>query len=286
MNRMGRWHLEQTEFPAVRRVMGAGHEQLDDEAIEDRLGQLFPGAEPEYVEDFMRSFQRFTRQAAPLVQRALPGVVQGAVQGAMAGGPWGALAGALGGGAMSLLPGGRAAAPPAPPSPSPSAAPSPGASPVPTAPSPAGTSSPNTAAAQLVALLSRPETMQALLALLMSSSGRRTVSVGTQQVPASAFANAIAETAARVAEACDAGASNAAGYWLDAMGSPRCDVFNPAERASLLLNDLGWAAAAEQSRRDDEGDDEEAFDPEISLDVLPDPLEAYELELEGAFDDD
>src|SRR3954452_1779132 len=134
MRRARSWTMSETAYPSIRRVMGPERHRLDDAALEDRLSELFPNAEPEDVEDFMRTMQRFGNDAAPIAQRALPGVRQGAMQGGMMAGPWGALAGGLAGGAASLL-GGGGSPQPRPPQgggmPAPGAAPMPGGAPMP-----------------------------------------------------------------------------------------------------------------------------------------------------------
>lgn len=298
MNRERGFSLQDTEYPAVRRVMGHERDRLDDDALERVLTDLFPGAMPEEVEDFMRSLQSFGRQVAPIAQRALPGVAQGAAQGAMVAGPWGALAGAIGGGAASLLSGGGsrpAARPGAAPAPGPPPAPLPGPAVAPPGPiePPAGTApgaaAPTPAAAataQLVTLLSRPETMQALLALLMSGAGRSTVQVGRRDVPAAAFANAIAETAALVAEAAGHPLEQSVSEFLfDSLGQPRGDVVNPSERAALLLSDLA-AVAAEEALEDEDAEDESWGADPYGLAEDGDPLDGYEDALMGMAGDE
>lgn len=253
------FRLQETEYPAVRRVMGPDRERLDDAALEGVLEGLFPGTDAMDVEDFMSTLQSFGRQVAPIAQRALPGVIQGASQGAVAG-PWGALAGGIIGGASSLLSGGgpaapapAPAAPPAPVAPMPFAAPAPAVTAVPLAASPAPAAG---ATAQLMALLSRPETMQALMALLMGGAGRTAVPVAGRDVPAVAFANAIAETAARVAEVAGHPLEQSMSeYLFDSLGQPRGDLVNPSERAALLLSDL--AAVSAQEAQDAEAQEQE-----------------------------
>jgi hypothetical protein len=254
--------------------MGPHRDRLDDDGIEDLLEELFPGAEPEDVEDFMRTLQNFGRQVAPIAQRALPGVAQGAMQGGMVAGPWGALAGALGGGAASLLGGsGARPSPPAPGVPPPPAAPTP----LPSAPATAPPGGAAGAPAQLLALLSRPETIQALLALLLTSAGRGTVPVGGRPTPTNAFANAVAETASRVAEAYGSTIGEEASHHLvDAGGHPRCDPFNPAERASLLVWDLLSQTPLEE---EDESFEEDEWSTE------GDPLDTYEAVRDGRYVD-
>jgi hypothetical protein len=303
VGRMGRWHLAETDYPAVRRVMGPDRMQLDDDALEVLLERTFPDADPEDVEDFMRTVQQFSRQVAPLAQRVLPGAAQGAVQGATVAGPWGALAGGVIGGVSSLIGGGarpRPAGPPAAaggappqPAPAPIAPPPPGAPPalapaggapgalppVAGAPAPAAT-------AQLLGLLSRPETMQALLAMLMSASGRPAVAVGQRQVPPAAFANAIAELAAvAAAEDGPLPGDAAAEHLYDPDGRPRGDIANPAARAAILLSELAEVAAEEAAAADMMAEEEEESDEEDE-ESLPDqaeedPVDAYERSASG-----
>jgi hypothetical protein len=269
-------YLRETDFPAVRRVMGPERNRLDDDAVEGLLSELFPDADPEDVEDFMGSMQAFGRQAAPVAQRALPGAMQGATQGAAIGGPWGALIGAAGGAAGSLLQGkAPGASAPAPVS-LPTAPPAP---PVP----PGAATNPS---AQLLALLSRPETMQALLALMLAGSGRSTVQVGEKAVPAAAFADAIAESAALVAEAAAPLDESVSGYLFDAEGEPRGDIANPGARAAVLLGDLCSVADAEAL----DGEEDEAYDhPSTTIyegGGTQDPIDSYEAALrEGAADE-
>jgi hypothetical protein len=284
VNRSRSWHIADTDYPAIRRVMGPRRSTLDDPGLEDMLVEMFPGTEPEDVENFMQTMQQFGKQAAPLAQKALPGMMKGASQGAVAG-PWGAAAGAIGGGTASLL-----ARPQGSPSPAMSA---PGGTRVPPSidvPAPALSAgpAPADAVAQLLVLLSRPETIQALLALLLAAVGRSTVPVGERNVPPTEFANAVAETAAIIAEMSGHGFQN--GFpesLLDDQGRARCDVVNPAERALLLVTDLSDLAAAEAAYDDDieEEEDQPSWTSD-SYDEI-DPLEGYEDALHWrAFDDD
>jgi hypothetical protein len=274
-------YLQDTDFPAVRRVMGAERTRLDDDSVERLLTELFPDSEPEDVEDFMGSLQSFAKQAAPVAQKALPGVVSGAAQGAAIGGPWGALIGAAAGGASSALsspkPGSSA---PAPPVAAPIAAPAPAPIAAPSTTTPAGVAA--TPPAQLLALLSRPETMQALLALLLSGSGRSSVAVGDKQVPAVAFANAIAETAALVAETAAPAHPSASDYLFDAEGLARTDVANPSARAALLLSDLAEVAAAEAQDERWVREEEAAITYDEAT-AFRDPLDTYEATLRGGW---
>jgi hypothetical protein len=286
------WRISETDYPAIRRVMGPERAEIDDADLEGLLGELFPGAAPEDVEDFMGTLQRATRSVAPMAQRALPGMMQGAVQGATVAGPWGALAGALGGGAMSLMGGptggpGRVAPPQA------LAAPALGGPVVaPVAPAPfsvpgGGSAGPsNAAVTQLLALLSRPETMQALLALAMSTSGRPAIASGPSTQSPAAFANAISELAA---EAALQGAGEpACGHGRELCECTDCSQASPREQAAWLVMQLdefdraraigrGDAFLEWDAEDSDVGDNEEEED----METLDDWMGAYEAALEG-----
>lgn len=285
MKRSRARRIADTDYPAVRRVMGPRRERLDDPELEDMLVEMFPGAEPEDVENFMKTMQQFGKHAAPLAQKALPGMMKGASQGAVAG-PWGAAAGAIGGGAASLL--SRPKGTPSSAMSAPAAIGVPLAVEPPAATLPVG-AAPADAVAQLLVLLSRPETIQALLALLLTAAGRSTVPVGERNVAPTEFANAVAETAAIAAETAGHGFQD--GFpesLLDDQGRTRCDVVNPTERALLLVTDLADLAAAEAAYDDDMEDEEEqvSWTPADAYGEI-DPLEGFEDGLHGrAFDDE
>ena len=245
MQAMRRWDITETAYPATRIAMENCGSGIDDGELEEILLESFPGAYPEDVENFMRGLRQFGRQVSPTVQKALPGMIQGAVQGGMVGGPWGALAGAGIGGASSLLSKGGTSTKPAKPSMTGNATLS--TKPVTAQPAskikgtpqqvtPTASSLP---AQQLLALLSRPETLQALTSLAMSNAGRTSVRVGQKAVPVASFANAISEFAAAVSENYTANiADTFSDYLVDDAGNPRCDVINPGERAALLMSDI------------------------------------------------
>ena len=198
---------------------------------------------------FGKSLAPVVRQVGPLLQRAAPGAIQGAMTGMVAG-PKGALVGAGIGAVTSLLaqPSANPAASRAPQQ----VAPPP--TPVPQQPLPARQSSPpmpyttmpapaamnangRAAVTQLLALLSRPETMQALSALLMGASGRQQVRVGARQAPVAAFANAISEYAAEIVEQADP-VDLIDDETLTALTESGVDVASPSSRADALLTEL------------------------------------------------
>jgi hypothetical protein len=233
-----------TDYPAIRRVMGEQRMRLDDDSLESVLEELFPDSDPADVESFMGSLQRFGNEVAPIASRALPGAVQGALTGAGVAGPYGALAGAALGatGALSPRPGPTAPVPSSAPV-QPSAAVQPAAPP---ATAPTQQMPPQAAAAALLEILSNRATLDALMAMLMQAAGRTTVKVGDKQVPPAAFANAIAEYAAIAAEN-DTAAEAGADYLYGESDWPRGDLANPAERAAILLTDLREAALADEA---------------------------------------
>ena len=279
MSDPGITHPLDTGFPAIRRVMGPGRASLDDVALESVVGQAFEGSEPLAVEDFLGSVQRFGKQIAPIAQKALPGVIQGATTGATVAGPFGAIAGAVGGGAAGLLGGGSQ------PAKRPSAVTGKG---VPArGPAPAGvrstghpsgrTASPK--AAQLLALLSRPETMQALGALLLADLGRSTVMVGNRPVQAAEFATAISEVAAQTAmEAMPYQRSGLPEHLADEYGQPRGDLANPAHRAALLAADLAEVA------EDEAAESEAEWQLEMESNWTGSESSVEEVELMGEYD--
>jgi hypothetical protein len=273
--------MSDTDYPAVRRVMGEHRHRLDDDALESVLEELFPDSDPADVESFMGTIQRFGKEVAPIAQRALPGAVQGAMTGSSMG-LYGALAGAALGatGAALSAPQGPSmlvapatptapVQPPAtpvqsPPTPAQPPAPTPVQSPPTPAQPPASTPglpmTPQAAASALLEILTNRATFEALLAVLMEAAGRSTVKVGDKDVPPAAFANAISEFAAIAAES-DTGAEATTDYLYGDSGWPRGDLASPLERAEILLSDVREAA------RDDE----------IPLSAYEEiPLSAYE----------
>jgi len=63
---VGHWNLSQTEYPAIRRVMALESERMDDEALADHIGRVFPGTDAEDVEGIVRGLPQFGRKAMPL----------------------------------------------------------------------------------------------------------------------------------------------------------------------------------------------------------------------------
>lgn len=248
----------ESEHPldAIRAVLTPELAELDDEslglALIDAYGEEGAQELVEFFGQFGRAVSRFARAAAPVIQRRLPGVIQGATAGATMGGPYGALLGGLLGGLRappSRSP--RPRPPRAAPAPAPPAAP--GASPGTPGP---GTPTGSASAGQLLALLQRPEIMQALLAMLMGQAGRRQVRLGRESVPVNAVTSAIAELATRATEEHNASLHRmdaTPSYLLDDSGAPLCDAASPGERAGVLV-DLAWRATEADLDASDDAD--------------------------------
>jgi hypothetical protein len=272
--------LRHSGYKNIRSALEYAAHELYDHEVEEIVEDRFPGVAPELVEDFFRDLQRFGQQIAPLAQRALPAVIQGAAAGSALG-PVGAVVGALGGGAASILssppqPGPqpmRQALPPQRPAgvTPPFAPPQPSVQPPrqatgAVAPPPETPQASSAAASQLIALLSQPQTMQALTALLMGSTGRTSVPVGQRSVPVAAIANAISELAAEAADNA-ALASSRPSFLLDPLGEPRVDIGSPLAKAQLLVADMLVECHAQATRGlhgevdedEDEDEDEDSW---------------------------
>jgi hypothetical protein len=117
----------------------------------------------------------------------------------------------------------------------------------------------------------------------MSSAGRQDLKVGSETVPAAAFAKAISELAARAAGPTGTpGAEEFAGYLVEDAG----DTFELAERTSLLLDNLASVAAAEAA---EEQSSDVAHDAGLLTDEFDesgDLLDSYEAALKGVGTDD
>jgi hypothetical protein len=103
-----------TDYPNLRENLAPQFAELSDEQIDALVEQVYgEGITAEDLEGFFddlknglgnvgRAVGHFAQQAAPVLQKALPGVAQGAMAGSALG-PWGMLAGAIAGGAGSAL---------------------------------------------------------------------------------------------------------------------------------------------------------------------------------------
>ncbi|MBX3161333.1 MAG: hypothetical protein KF773_35550 [Deltaproteobacteria bacterium] len=162
------------DYEGLRDALVPSLREARDEVLDERLDLE--------VAESLDAFGRAMNGAGQAARRAAPGATQGAITGFQVAGPWGALIGAGAGAALgSKQPG--APAIPAVGNVNPAAPGAPAAVPA------AGNVNP--AALQLLAVLMRPEVIQALQALALGSAGTPTVPVGNVAVPAAAFPNLI-----------------------------------------------------------------------------------------------
>lgn len=198
---------------------------------EIRAALAVEGIDADAAEDFLSSLGHAASAIGSAVAPRLPDIIQGAIGGAqsgMAAGPYGALIGALGGG----LAGGLKAPGSAPPA---------GAAPAPGAPSAASAlmgAGGGGAAGSLLGLLTQPQVMQGLMAMLAGNAGAKSVPVAGQQVPPAALANMVAEYA-----------HAAAAEWEEKYGAPEAATLpglsesaDEAERAQALAQAIAVEA--------------------------------------------
>lgn len=307
-------------YPNVRSIVSENFAALSEEALEDALEPMLNGMTLDEYESFLNNLSRFGQSAGNVLSRAASGALPGAVQGATAGsalGPYGALVGgvlgAVGGGVQSYQasqPRGSTQSQAAPTTQTGTRGAQVQAQPAGTVSPPASMSHPQitqsqqttlqprasqtaqayaptqqngSASSQLIALLSRPETLQALLAMTMGQSGRRNLEIGGRQVPVAAIANLLSTLAQQTVSqqhAVVAGESTETPeYLLDDYGDYVCDPMDAEERATVLLGLLNEQAYKEQV------DDEQIknLQDEIEDDDIED--EFYEIYDEDADDE-
>jgi hypothetical protein len=205
---------DDTRYPRLRSAMDAPYSELSDEALAETMPFLLPGVSAEDAEGFFdgiaNAFGQVTKvvQQNPVIGRVLSGAAAGAVPG-LAGGPFGALLGAGTGALGALLGGSR----------------------TPTGTPPPASGGASGVARQLVGLLARPETVQAITQLAVPG-GKQTVAVGRggTQVPASSFAQLLGFLGSRLAEDAD---DVPGSTWPPPVG---IDSASPADRAGALMS--------------------------------------------------
>lgn len=211
----------------VRELLAPEYRDLSDEQLEAVLHESFGDVSLEDVEDIWNTLGQVAGAVLPVLGPVLGGVV---------GGPVGAaVGGALGGAAGKAV--GAAAGKPGATKPAPPKSPAARSVRPPRTPTPA-------AAAQLLALLFRPEVLQALFAMALGPAGRRDVPVEGTPVPPAAFANllsVLAGQAAREQSDVTDGGEDIPEYLLDGGGEVKCDVAVPEERAEALRDMLARA---------------------------------------------
>jgi hypothetical protein len=253
----------QEEYPAVNRALAPQYRALPREQVEGILagtfGEGFGLDEAEgFFDDIGRTLGNVARTAAPVLQRALPGIVSGAAGGAALG-PFGALGGALLGGLGGALGGGGRQAPTAGPPGSP-------------APAPTAAAGPTGAIGQLLAVLGSPTTQRALSSMMLGGAGSPTVGTpGGRQLPVAAITNLLGMLASRASAEWEAlvpaAEPEGAGETLS--------LAAPEARAEWVLGQLAPIEAAPEDAAEARGAEvsEEAW-----IDELYDELEAELLE--------
>ncbi|MGE5527408.1 MAG: hypothetical protein ACM3Q9_01950 [Methanosarcina sp.] len=260
---MGEW---QEAYPAVHRALAPQYRSLPREQVEGILagtfGEGFGLDEAEgFFDDIGRTLGNVARSAAPVLQRALPGIVSGAAGGAALG-PFGALGGALLGGLGGALGGGGAAAPRPPAG-------------RPAAPAPAGGAGPSGAISQLLAVLGSPTTQQALSSMMLGRAGSPTVGTPTgSQLPVAAITNLLGMLAGRASAEWEALVPS-----VEAEGAGEAFASAaPEARAEWVLSQLAPIEAEPEDAGEASGGEasEEAW-----IDELYDELEAELIEGEA-----
>jgi hypothetical protein len=183
------------------------------------------------AENFLKALGSLGKAAAPVLQRAAPGIAQGALSGASVGGPWGALIGAGAGLASSALGGAKPARA------APAAAPPAGmAAPAAAAPLPTG----QPAAATLVSLLQNPTVQKALMSQVFGASGTPQVTTATgATLPRGAINGLLMQLLANASEGLgESEELSEQSYLQDDSGEYLIDPASSEQQAALVLSHL------------------------------------------------
>lgn len=282
------WSNESSDDPLLN-VLAPEYSNLSPEQLDVVLEDLLGEEGAEELEYLLEQVEFSFGKVGNFLKKNSGGIIKGAISGATTGaalGPVGIIGGALGGaalgGAQSHLSqqGQRRATAPAR-STTPQHIPAGGRSFPPQQPAlpVMGAFGANPAAAQLLGLLSHPQTLQALMSMLLGSNGASQIPVANTQVPVSAFASAIRTLADRTASDQnilfpDRGPDTPE-YLLDKDGSLLVDPAVPEERTEVLLGLLG-----QQAQLDAADDVIWAQEREEDLDLLEDYLDLLEAEEE------
>jgi len=254
----------ESDYPGLREVLAPPYRNLPAENIEALFESYDLSAED------IEGFFDFLKDAGKAIVGVAPSIlpVAGTVLGTAFGGP----AGAALGGTLGKLAGGAISKATAP---RPSSAPR--AAPGPQTPQPPPGASP--AAGQLMQTMFRPETLQALMSMLMGQLGRSNVKVGSTPVPVGAFTNLLGVLANQAqAEYNSANPGARVGipeYLIDFAGEAIGDLAVAEHRANALLEML------------QESDEESStavvrMRPTAYLGISPVEEEAFYAQLEAA----
>lgn len=238
-------------YPELRKVLGNQYRNLPAEHIESFMEGLNLNAED--TEDFLSTLGNIGKSVVSALPKVLPTALP--LVGSAIGGPIGGLVGGAAGQALgSALAPGQAGQPPV--------AAAPGTAP-PSGPGmPAPTQAPggSPAAGELLQTLFRPETLQALISMLMGMAGKQNIPVGKTPVPVGAFTNLLGVLANQAAAEYHAGSANSYAsqryprYFENYAGEAYGDPAIPEHRAAALL----------ELFRESDGEQDEAV-PALSL---------------------
>jgi hypothetical protein len=232
-------------YEELRRVLGSPYRSMSSEQIE-RMMESF-NADAEDMENFLSTLGNLGRSVVNALPQVLPAALP--LVGTVVGGPVGGMIGGVAGQAVGSLLGprqagqqGRPGAPQRPGQPLPFQAPAPPGGAVPL-PVPAQIPGGAPAAGQLLQTLFRPETLQALISMLLGQAGRQNIPVGNTQVPVGAFTNLLGVLANQAAAEYNAGTNAASSnaysyprYMENYAGEAYGDPAIPEHRAEALLN--------------------------------------------------
>lgn len=270
------------QYPELRKVLGGPYRGMPAQQIESMLEDYNVNAED--MESFLSTLGDIGRG----VVRALPQVLPAAlpIAGTVLGGPLGGMLGGMAGQALGSALGPRPAAPPLPGAPQPAGGQAPAPGGYMPAPMPGG----SPAAGQLLQTMFRPETLQALISMLMGQVGRQSVPVGNTQVPLGGFPNLLGVLANQAAAEYDAASAHGYGsetlprYLENYAGESYGDPSVPEHRAAALL---------ELFRESDVEHDEaapsmpvssyESYESDPELDEIYDAMDLAELNAEYEF---
>jgi len=257
-----------TKFESLRPVLAEHLRSSSDEQIEQLLAGA--GLDAEGIENLFGTLANLGGQVvqgfqSPQIQAGLRGAAGGGATG-LIGGPLGAGVGA-GLGFLGGLLGSPGSAGPAP------APGRPGAAPVPALPT---THAPLTGPAQLLALLAQPQVLQSLVAMMLGSTGARSVPVGGVPVPVGQVASTIGTVAAHAASEYNSLVyPEGEGEALYMYGTDR-DPADPQDRAARVLElfaaDAASAADSAHPRRPRRRQVSEGVEPEWAPLVEYDPV--------------
>ena len=259
-------------YPLLSNALAPEYRVLPREQVDSIIEGVFgPGTSLEDAEGFLddlgHTLSNAARVAAPVAQRALPGVISGAASGAALG-PYGMLAGALIGGATSAR--SAAASPHRQQHLRPVSGPAPLGASVAAPASTAPAAGANGAILQLLGALGSPTVEDALNAMLMGRAGAQTTQTASGgTVPVGAITNMLGTLAGHASAEWEA-------LWPSAETESYgegLDTGSPEARAEWLYGEL--APVPVEAREDEAAWLDEVYD-ELDAEFLVQVTEAYD----------